>query len=92
MSSHIVIDVRRNQDFGIGTYIRSLVHALATIDCHNRYTLVTGPDEARALKELPDNFATAIYARTDLDPPPDEPASCHVPAAYGWDRGAAWCR
>ena len=29
MPLHIVIDARRIRDFGIGTYIRSLVHALA---------------------------------------------------------------
>ena len=29
---HIVIDARRIRDFGIGTYIRSLAHALAAID------------------------------------------------------------
>ena len=30
--SHIVIDARRIRDFGIGTYIRNLVHALGGID------------------------------------------------------------
>ncbi len=32
MPLHIAIDARRIRDFGIGTYIRSLVHALADID------------------------------------------------------------
>lgn len=68
MSSHIVIDVRRSHDFGIGTYIRSLVRALAGVDPNNRYTLVSSPDTARAFDELPDNFSTAIYSRSDLDP------------------------
>lgn len=67
MSSHIVMDVRRSRDFGIGTYIRSLVHALGAIDHHNEYTLVSGADEAPALEDLPENFKTAIYPRTDLD-------------------------
>src|SRR5579872_2917230 len=67
MSSHIVIDVRRSQDFGIGTYIRALVHALGIIDQHNEYTLVTGADEVHVLPDLPKNFRTAIYPRTDLD-------------------------
>jgi hypothetical protein len=65
MSSHIVIDVRRSQDFGIGTYIRSLIHALGTIDHHNDYTLVSGVDET--MRDLPPNFRTAVYARNDLD-------------------------
>lgn len=68
MSSHIVIDTRRSRDFGIGTYIRSLVRALAGIDHHNRYTLVSAAEEARALKDLPENFTTALYSRSDLDP------------------------
>ena len=42
MALHIVIDARRIRDFGIGTYIRSLVHALAAIDPQNQYTLVSG--------------------------------------------------
>ena len=65
MSSHIVIDARRIRDFGIGTYIRSLVHALAGIDHNNRYTLVSRPDDMRTLTGLPENFRTASYKRTD---------------------------
>jgi glycosyltransferase involved in cell wall biosynthesis len=65
MPLHIAIDARRIRDFGIGTYIRSLVHALACIDTKNRYTLVSGPSEVRTLAGLPENFHTAIYARGD---------------------------
>ncbi|HLI85892.1 MAG TPA: glycosyltransferase family 1 protein [Bryobacteraceae bacterium] len=68
MSSHIVIDARRVRDFGIGTYIRSLVHALGAIDRVNRYTLVSGPAEARTLAGLPDNFRTAVYHQADRHP------------------------
>ena len=62
---HIVIDARRLRDFGIGTYIRSLVHALSAIDSVNRYTLVSGPGDVRTLSGLPGNFQTSIYARPD---------------------------
>jgi glycosyltransferase involved in cell wall biosynthesis len=65
---HIVIDARRIRDFGIGTHIRSLVHALSGIDRENRYTIVTGPNDARTLAGLPENFLTAIYARSDHSP------------------------
>ncbi|MBV8731733.1 MAG: glycosyltransferase family 4 protein [Acidobacteriia bacterium] len=65
MSSHIVIDARRVRDFGIGTYIRSLVHALSAIDRVNRYTLVSSPAEARTLIGLPENFRTAHYTTPD---------------------------
>jgi glycosyltransferase involved in cell wall biosynthesis len=64
-SLHIVIDARRIRDFGIGTYIRSLVRALSAIDTTNRYTLVTGPEDVRALEGLPENFGASIYARRD---------------------------
>src|SRR3954454_23301724 len=65
MALHIVIDARRIRDFGIGTYIRSLVHALGALDTTNRYTLVTGPAEARLLAGLPENFRSALYVRDD---------------------------
>jgi glycosyltransferase involved in cell wall biosynthesis len=65
---HIVIDARRIRDFGIGTHIRSLVHALSAIDRDNRYTLVTRPGDARTLAGLPETFRTAIYARSDHSP------------------------
>jgi glycosyltransferase involved in cell wall biosynthesis len=63
MPLRIVIDVRRIRDFGIGTYIRSLVHALGEIDTENRYTLICHPDDARTVTGLPKNFLTAPYAR-----------------------------
>jgi len=65
LSSHVVIDARRIRDFGIGTYIRSLVQALGTIDSRNRYTLVSGPADARTLLGLPENFRTAVYGLSD---------------------------
>jgi glycosyltransferase involved in cell wall biosynthesis len=63
--SHIVIDGRRITDFGIGTYIRSLVHALGAIDRSNRYTIVTTPANVPVLAGLPQNFHHAIYSRSD---------------------------
>ena len=63
--SHIVIDARRIRDFGIGTYIRNLVHALGGIDRDNHYTLVSGPADVRTLAGLPENFHSAVYARSD---------------------------
>ncbi|HWB86219.1 MAG TPA: glycosyltransferase family 1 protein [Bryobacteraceae bacterium] len=67
MPLHIVIDARRIRDFGIGTYIRSLVHALGGIDHENRYTLVSGPGDVRSLAGLPGNFQTSVYTRGDAD-------------------------
>jgi glycosyltransferase involved in cell wall biosynthesis len=66
MSSHIVIDARRIKDFGIGTYIRSLVQALGKIDGINRYTIVTTTSNLPALAGLPENFHPAVYDRSDV--------------------------
>src|ERR1022692_4947454 len=62
---HIVMDARRLQDFGIGTYIRGLVRALGSIDTTNRYTLVSAPGDDRSLTDLPPTFRTAIYSPRD---------------------------
>src|SRR5215472_14085177 len=64
---HAVIDVRRWHDFGIGTYVRNLVQALAQIDPVNRYTLIARPQDAGALGPMPGNFQAASYARRDTD-------------------------
>ena len=67
MALHIVIDARQIRDFGVGTYIRSLVHALSAIDSINQYTLVSGPADVRTLVGLPENFRSAVYRRRDTD-------------------------
>src|SRR5689334_17178067 len=67
MALHIVMDARHIRDFGVGTYIRSLVHALSAIDSKNQYTLVSGPGDVRTLSGLPENFRTAIYTRHDSE-------------------------
>src|SRR5579871_4022405 len=67
MPFHAVIDVRRWGDFGIGTYVRNLVGALARIDQDNRYTLIVRPQDAATASGLPPNFQVAPYARPDTD-------------------------
>lgn len=68
MSLKIVIDCRRLKFFGIGTYIRNLVHALAAADRENRYVLITLPGDIHPLSALPSNFETCAYDRTDDNP------------------------
>src|SRR5579885_297936 len=63
----IVIDVRRLRDYGIGTYIRSLIQALAAADHENDYVLAALAEDSRMLAELPNNFATAVYRGTDRE-------------------------
>ena len=67
MPFHVVIDVRRWGDFGIGTYIRNLVGALARIDHDNRYTLIARTQDSADLSVLPSNFQTAGHPRADTD-------------------------
>jgi len=67
MPLKIVIDARRIRDFGFGTYIRSLIPALAGIDQNDRYILVTLPQDLRSLPSLPSNFRFVPYHRTDDD-------------------------
>jgi glycosyltransferase involved in cell wall biosynthesis len=65
MPLRIVMDVRHVRDFGIGTYIHGLLHALAGIDQSNEYRLVSLPQDQRVFSELPANFKVIPYRRTD---------------------------
>jgi glycosyltransferase involved in cell wall biosynthesis len=62
MGLRIAIDVRHVGDFGIGTYIRNLVHALAAIDRENHYFLASQTPEIPDLAGLPSNFEIAVYS------------------------------
>ncbi len=65
MPIKIVMDARRVRDFGVGSYIRNLVHALARLDRENQYVLVAAPDGVEELAGLPENFRIAIRRRPD---------------------------
>ena len=67
MPARIVIDTRHIRDFGIGTYIRNLVRALAKLDSDNRYLLVTYSADTQEWSGLPPNFELAIYERKDSE-------------------------
>ncbi len=64
----IVIDARRIRDFGIGTYIRNLVHALAHAEQENQYVVVVSSTQAPLLSGLPEHFETAIFDADDMRP------------------------
>jgi glycosyltransferase involved in cell wall biosynthesis len=64
---HIVIDVRRIGDFGIGTYIRNLVRTLAEVDKDSRYTLIVRPGETAVPEGLGSAFSTAAYGLPDTE-------------------------
>lgn len=63
----IAIDVRRVRDFGVGTYIRSLLAALGETDRENEFLLISHPKDAAALPALPANFRAIAYERSDMD-------------------------
>src|ERR1700722_6564689 len=65
MPLRILAGVRRVRDFGIGTYIRGLLHALAAIDQSDDFILVALPELVRSFSDLPPNFKTTVYRKTD---------------------------
>jgi glycosyltransferase involved in cell wall biosynthesis len=63
MPLRIALDTRRVADFGIGTYIRNLVIALAYVDQRNHYQLISTEQAAGEFSNLPPNFETAVFPR-----------------------------
>src|ERR1035437_8407455 len=64
---HVVIDARRIRDFGIGTYIRNLIHGLSRLESKNQYTLIIPSNDIAELQGLGSNFATAVYPHLDTE-------------------------
>jgi glycosyltransferase involved in cell wall biosynthesis len=52
----VAIDIRRITEFGVGTYTRNVVRALARIDRDHQYFLLGSPQEAAEIGPLPANF------------------------------------
>ena len=52
----IAIDARKLHDFGIGTYVRNLVHWLARLDKKNEFVLLCQPDDCEQIERLGTNF------------------------------------
>ncbi len=61
----IAIDTRRIRDFGVGTYIRNLLQAMAAADTAHRYVLICPPSDEPLYADLPANFETVAYDRRD---------------------------
>ncbi|MFN8006470.1 MAG: glycosyltransferase family 1 protein [Terriglobia bacterium] len=53
----VALDIRKLNDFGIGTYIRNLVVHLAKLDKESSYFLVGIPRDTAELGPLPPNFS-----------------------------------
>lgn len=65
MPLRIAIDARRIGDFGVGTYLRNLIRALAKQDRLNHYILVRTPEATHDFDELAENFETVVYEKPD---------------------------
>jgi glycosyltransferase involved in cell wall biosynthesis len=61
----IAIDIRRMNEFGVGTYTRNIVRALARLDRENKYFLLGASEKAGEIGELPENFQFIAVPRPD---------------------------
>lgn len=61
----IALDVRRIRDFGVGTYIRNLLQAMAAQDAPHDFRLICAARDQEQLPALPGNFRVEIYNRRD---------------------------
>lgn len=52
----VAIDLRRITDFGVGTYTRNIVRALARLDQCNQFFLIGSPEKVAEIGPLPANF------------------------------------
>jgi glycosyltransferase involved in cell wall biosynthesis len=52
----VAIDIRRITEFGVGTYARNTVRALARLDHSNSYFLIGSPQKVAEIGPLPPNF------------------------------------
>jgi hypothetical protein len=62
---NITIDARRIRDFGVGTYIRNLLQALAAAGTDHHYHVICSPEDTRQFADLPANFEIVVYRRVD---------------------------
>jgi glycosyltransferase involved in cell wall biosynthesis len=61
----IALDVRRIRDFGVGTYIRNLLQALAAENADHEFHLICQAQDASQIPPLPGNFRVAVYNQRD---------------------------
>jgi len=61
----IAIDIRRMNEFGVGTYTRNIVRALARLDHENDFFLLGSAEKVNEIGSLPENFQSVPL------PPPE---------------------
>ena len=52
-------------DFGVGTYTRNIVRALARLDRDNEYRLLGSPEKIAEIGPMPENFRGETFSRND---------------------------
>ena len=62
---NIAIDARRIRDFGVGTYIRNLLQALAAAESGHHYSIISAPEDRPEFGNLPANFQVCPYPGRD---------------------------
>lgn len=63
----ILIDARHIRDFGIGTYIRNLLRGMAEVGTRHKILLAAYKQDQHEFDELPPNFKTVWYPRSDRE-------------------------
>jgi glycosyltransferase involved in cell wall biosynthesis len=61
----IAIDIRRMTDFGVGTYTRNIVRALARLDRDNEYRLLGSAEKIAEIGPMPENFRGETFSKDD---------------------------
>ncbi len=61
----IALDVRRIRDFGVGTYIRNLLQAMAAQNSPHQFRLIGSAEDVQQIPALPANFHIETYGRRD---------------------------
>ena len=61
----IAFDVRCSTEFGVGTYTRNIVRALAQLDHSNSYVLIGSPDKLQEFGPLPGHFKIVCLEEPD---------------------------
>lgn len=61
----IAIDIRRINEFGVGTYSRNIIRALAQLDHENEYFLLGPAEKVNEIGKLPGNFKAVSILPAD---------------------------
>jgi len=61
----IAFDIRRINEFGVGTYTRNIIRALAQRDHENKYFLLGPTEKVAEIGKLPENFKAVALPAAD---------------------------